>query len=349
MKHDDLTVALIGCGFFARNHMQAWADIPGVRVVGVCDMDIERAERFAEDFHVDHVFSDAATMLQKLDPTIVDIATTVGSHRALVEHAVKPGRTVICQKPFAETLRDAAAMVAAADSAAATLLVHENFRWQKPFRVMRDLIEERDIGPLQFAKFSFRHGFDIYAHQPYLAEVERLALMDVGLHIFDLARHFMGEAQTISCVTQRLNPMVKGEDAFSTLMRHQGDGVSICDCSFSSTIDPEPFPETTAHIEGRGGTLILEQAYRLRLHTQGGTEAFDVEPDVPAWGEKPWHGVQDSVLQFQTHAVDVARGQANGQPTGADNVYTLRAMLAAYESARTESTVSLENWTEPTS
>ena len=38
---------LIGCGFFARNHMQAWAGIEGVEIVGVCDTDPAKAQAFA--------------------------------------------------------------------------------------------------------------------------------------------------------------------------------------------------------------------------------------------------------------------------------------------------------------
>ena len=74
---------LIGCGFFARNHMRAWADLAPARIVGVCDFDPAKAAAFGQDFGVEHVFTDAARMLDTLSPDFVDIATPVPSHRAL--------------------------------------------------------------------------------------------------------------------------------------------------------------------------------------------------------------------------------------------------------------------------
>jgi hypothetical protein len=57
-----------------------------------------------------------------------------------------------------------------------------------------------------------------------------------------------------------------------------------------------------------------------------------VEPEVPAWGEKPWHVVQDSVRNFERHVLAVLRGEAEPQPSGADNLRTLALCLAAYDS-----------------
>ena len=92
---------LIGCGFFARNHMHGWADAPGAEIVGVCDIDPAKAAAFARDFGA-RPFTDAAAMLAELSPDFVDVATTVATHRPLVELALAHGALTICQKPFAD-------------------------------------------------------------------------------------------------------------------------------------------------------------------------------------------------------------------------------------------------------
>ncbi len=332
---------LIGCGFFARNHMHGWAGLPGVDIVAVCDLDQDRAQAFARDFGVAHAFTDASQALAQIKPDFVDIATTVGSHRALVELAARHTRLVICQKPFAETLADGQAMVAACQSAGIPLIVHENFRWQAPFRALKESLDRGDIGPPRFLRLSFRHGFDIYANQPYLAEVPDLALTDVGLHLFDLARHLMGDVTRMSCETQRRNPAVKGQDAFLASLRHASGAVSSVDCSFHTRLSPDPFPETLAWLEGDSGTLELTQGYRLRLHTRSGVTETDVEPAVPAWGEKPWHGVQDSVAAFEAHVAQVLAGRADPQPSGAHNLETLALTQAAIRSAQTGQAVDM--------
>lgn len=332
---------LIGCGFFAENHMQAWAGLEGAQIIALCDRDIEKAQAMAATFGIEQVFGDAHEMFAEVSPDFVDVATTAATHRPLVEMAVRHAPTVICQKPFAETLEDAQAMVAAAQTAGAQLIVHENFRWQRPFVEIKDLIAAGRIGTPHWARFSFRHGYDNYGNQPYLAKIERFTIMDVGLHLFDLARHFMGEVTDLSCTTQRLNPIVRGEDAFTALLAHDSGATSICDCSFWTTLDPDPFPRTLAQIEGSAGTITLDAEFRITLHTDGAHSVIEAEPAVPDWGARPWHGVQDSVIRFQAHALRVMRGEDQPQPSGEDNLRTLELALAAYDAAEGRRTITM--------
>lgn len=338
--------ALIGCGFFANNHMHAWAGIAGAHIVAVCDRDEGKASAMAARFGIGKVYSEAKEMLAKEQLEFVDIATTSGSHRTLVELAAPQVKLVICQKPMADTMADAEAMVAAARSAGIPLVIHENFRWQRPFRDIARRLATAELGKVHFARFSFRHGYDTYVYQPYLAEIERFTIMDVGLHLFDLSRHLLGETTTISCRTQRLNPLVRGEDAFTALVGHESGATSVVDCSFHSKLTPHRFPQTTAWIEGDRGTIDLGEDYCMTVHGADGRQSFDVEPEVPAWGERPWHVVQDSVIAFERHVIDVLNGRAPPQPSGEHNLRTLALALAAYESAATGSVVDLRHWKE---
>jgi len=331
MKHRGV---LIGCGFFANNHLHGWKSLDGADLVAVCDLDAEKAARAAAQFGIARTYTDATAMLETEKPDFVDIVTTVESHRPLVELACRSGASVvICQKPFAQTQADGEAMVAAAEAAGARLIVHENFRWQKGLIALKQRLDEGQIGTPHFARFQFRTHYDIYQNQPYLAQIERFLIFDVGLHLFDLVRHFMGEVAHIACQTQSLNPLVRGEDSFTSLLRHSSGTVSVVDASYYTWHSPELFPQTLARIEGDAGSLELLEGYRLRLHTPGGLGEFDVEPEVPRWGEKPWHAVQDSVVRFQSHVLDVLSGTAEPQPSGADNLKTLALALAAYDSA----------------
>ncbi|WP_299681524.1 Gfo/Idh/MocA family oxidoreductase [uncultured Roseobacter sp.] len=336
--------ALVGCGFFARNHMHGWQDVPGAQIVAVCDLDQSKAEAFSRDFGGRRVFTDVQRMLSEMDLDFVDVATTPPSHRPLVECVAGSGVAVICQKPIADTYADAKAMVAAAETAEVPFFIHENFRWQKGIMAAKALIDQGQIGTLRFARFSFRHGYDNYVNQPYLAEIQRFALMDVGIHLYDVARHVMGEVQHVSCETQRRNPIVAGEDAFTSLLRHTNGGVSMVDCSFHSTIRPEPFPESLLWIEGDTGTVELRTDFTLTLHTEDGAETQDVEADVPRWGGRPWHVVQDSVINFQAHVVDVLNGKTHPQPSGADNLKTLALALASYDAMQSASVIDMKAW-----
>lgn len=346
MSDVPLRGALIGCGFFAENHLNGWSALPGVTLAAVCDLDGAKARDAASRFGIAGVYTDAAAMLAAEQPDFVDIVTTSPSHRPLVELAARQRVPAICQKPFADTLEDATAMVEACRAAGVPLMVHENFRWQRPFRAMGEIVDSGGLGRLNFARFSFRHGFDAYSNQPYLAEVERFTIMDVGLHVYDLARRFLGEVEHLVCRTQRLNPIVRGEDSFHASLRHMSGAVSICDVSFWSRRHPEPFPQTLAVIEGDEGTLELSEDYRLFLHRAGSREEVEAAPEVPSWGERRWHGVQESVAAIQAHWIDCLRTGTEPRPTGADNLRTLILALASYDSAERSAgvTITPEGW-----
>ena len=111
---DSVRGALIGCGFFAENHLNAWRDL-GANIVAVCDIDLGKAESAASRHKIARAYSDANEMLRTEKPDFVDIVTTVPSHRMLVELAAKNGVGAICQKPFATNLADADAMIAACE------------------------------------------------------------------------------------------------------------------------------------------------------------------------------------------------------------------------------------------
>lgn len=225
--------------------MLASPGIKGVSIVAVCDRDPVRAESFGWKSEAD-AFTDAVAMLAVVAPDFTDVTTTVASHRALIELAAHNSRCVICQKPFAETLKDGIAMVAACKAAGIPLMVHENFRWQSPYRALGAALATGVIGPPTFLWLSFRHGFDIYANQPYLAEIKDLALTDVGLHLFDIARFLMGDVTRVFCQTKRVNPRVVGQEAFLAALRHGSGAVSSVECSFFSHYAPDRFVQTLA-------------------------------------------------------------------------------------------------------
>jgi predicted dehydrogenase len=324
---------VIGCGFFAANHLQGWADLGGVEIVAVCDRDRARAEAAAARFGIGRVHDDAAAMLAAERPDFVDIVTTVESHKALVELAAGAGVAAICQKPFACDLAEGRAMVAACERAGVPLMVHENFRWQSPLLAVKAAIDAGRIGRPTYGRISFRHAYDIYANQPYLLTEPRLAIQDLGIHLLDLARFYLGEASRLYCRTQRLNPKVTGEDSAVVVLDHLGGAVSLVDFSFWTKAEPDPFPETLVRIEGDLGTIELDQGYRLAISRPGEREERQVEPAVPAWGAKPWHNIQESVVNIQRHWLECLRTGQAPATSGADNLKTLELVLAAYDSA----------------
>ncbi|MEF2549807.1 Gfo/Idh/MocA family oxidoreductase [Aurantimonas sp. A2-1-M11] len=335
--------ALIGCGFFAQNQLHAWRDIAGAEITALCDRDPERLAATAAAFGIERTYEDAAAMLAAEQPDFVDIATTVQSHRPLVEMAAAAKCHVICQKPFAETMDDARAMVAAVEEAGRTLMVHENFRWQSAIRRAIDTVRGGAIGTPFFGRVTFRSGYDVYSGQPYLAEGERFIIEDLGIHILDISRALFGDVARISATTRRVNPAIRGEDVATMLLAHEGGVTSVVDCSYATRRTPETFPQSLLEIDGTEGTLRLDAGYRMVVQTGGDETVTDVSPPVLPWAERPWHNIQESVRIIQAHFVDCLREGRQPETSGADNLKTLALVQAAYRSAETDETVRLSD------
>src|SRR5712671_1606238 len=132
---------IIGCGYFAQFHIEAWRRIPEVELVAAADPDLARARQAAP-----RVYSTAEEMLDGERLDFVDIVTRADSHLPLVRLAASRKIPAICQKPMAANWADAVAMVDAADAAGIPLMIHENWRWQPWYRAAKGILDRGEIG-----------------------------------------------------------------------------------------------------------------------------------------------------------------------------------------------------------
>jgi D-apiose dehydrogenase len=332
---------LIGCGFFAISHLHGWRDVKGAEIVAICDRSPERLKIAGDQFGIAARYQDAAGMLAKEKLDFVDIATTAPTHRALAELAARHKLAVICQKPFAPTLQDAKAIVAACAMADVPLMVHENFRWQSPMQVVKRIIVAGEIGDAFWGRVSFRSAYDVFSGQPYLAEGERFIVEDLGIHALDIARFLFGDALNVSARTTRVNPKIRGEDVATILLDHGGGITSVVDCSYATHNEEELFPQTLLEIDGTRGTLRLGVSYALTVTSKETTRREDVSPPLLPWASRPWHNIQESVVHIQQHWVDCLRDGKEPQTSGRDNLKTFALMEAVYRSAAELRTISL--------
>ena len=332
---------MIGCGFFAQNHLHAWRDIEGVDVVALCDNDQSNLFATSKEFKIRRQFTDAVELFKYGQFDIVDIATTAPSHRSLVEMAAQHTKHIICQKPFAESVKDARAMVGAVEATGKTLMVHENFRWQSAVRTVIEELRKGTIGEPFFGRVSFRSGFDVFSGQPYLAEGERFIIEDLGIHILDIARALFGDVARISATKRRINPSIRGEDVATMFLEHTGGATCIVDCSYATRRQIEAFPETVIEVDGNKGTISLDLGYKMTVQANGQSEIRDLSPPLLPWASKPWHNIQESVRTIQEHFINCLHEGCEPETSGHDNLQTLSLVEAAYLSASEHRTVEM--------
>lgn len=322
----------VGAGFFSRNHLHAWAEVDGAEIAAICDRDPARAEAAAKEFGIGEWHADASVLnTGRFD--FVDICTTMETHEALVGIAVEAGVPVIVQKPFAPDIASCVRIEAKARKAGVPVMLHENFRFQKIFRRLREVLDSGLIGEVTFGRLNWRNDIDVYTNQPYLLKTERFMIMDVGIHMLDLARFLLGNAHSVSCFNQSVKEGLAGEDAATMMLRHDNAAVSVVDVSYATHRHPNPFPQTLGEIEGRLGTIQILEGQVLRIHTAEGRRDEVIEADGRSWTSAPWTQIQDSVPRTQQHFVDALRAGVEFETSARDSLQTYALAEAAYRSA----------------
>lgn len=334
-------VGVVGCGFFAQLHLHAWRELPNVELAAVCDRDQAKAQRAAQAFGAACYF-DAEQMFREGRLDFVDIATTMESHLALTRAALAAGLGVIVQKPLAPTWEECCAIAAAARAAGRPVMVHENFRFQRPMLRAREIIRAGEIGASTWGRISFRTAFDFYANQPYLRTQERLIMLEVGVHLTDLARVFFGEVIEVSAMTQRLADDIRGEDQATVLCRHAAGAVSVLDVSFESRPEIEPMAQTLVYVEGERGSVVIGMDFKLAIRSGSEVRHETTTPRPLSWAG-PWAVASESIVNIFEHWVDAfAQGRAP-ETSVFDNLKSYAIVMAAYEAQRLGRTVAPKN------
>lgn len=336
-------VAVIGLGYFSTFHLAAWVAHPGAEVIGATDTNPDRIA-WAKATHGVPGAPDAAALLAG-SPDIVDIVAPPPAHAALIRAALAPGRVIICQKPFCTGIAEAEAIIAEADAAGATLVIHENFRFQPWHRTLGSLLHSGDLGQIYQARFHFRPGDGrgpkaYAARQPAFRTMPRLLIHETGVHFADLFGWLFGEITHVYADLRQLNPALKGEDAGYLLLDHAGGTRTVFDGNRLSDHATDNPRRTMGEmwIEGEAGTLRLDGAGRIWRRDFGALAETEVPVTLPVDDTTFGGGCVAALID---HVVRAQAGRGVYENTALEYLTVMRASAAAYRSAEAGAKVAL--------
>lgn len=341
---EELDIAIVGLGYFSQFHLTAWASLDGIGTISVTDPKPDRVQWAKDHYHVTG-YHDVASLFADASPDIVDIIAPPVAHAALIHELAGPDRILICQKPFCTSLEEAERMAEYAEQAGATLMIHENFRFQPWYRSVKQLLDQGKLGQVYQCRFSLRpgdgQGEDAYlSRQPAFRSMPRLLIHETGVHFIDLFRWLFGEITAVYADIRRLNPVLAGEDAGMLLLDHTSgvqslfDGNRLVDC----TADNPRKTMGEMSIEGEKGVLRLDGQGLLHFRAFGEQK----ECLVPLAGH-----VDDTsfgggcVEALIRHVVAAVKGQGALENTVGDYLPVIRASEAAYASAEQRRKITL--------
>jgi predicted dehydrogenase len=287
-----LGVAVIGAGMAGRAHIAGYRSatsiagppLPEIRLVAVADVNTELAGRAARDFGYQRAESSWQAVAEADDIDVVSVVVANHLHREVVEGLLAAGKHVLCEKPFAPTIADAEAMVAAAKASSAQTAVGFTFRRSPAITAIRDQVRGGEIGrPVHFnGHYWCDYGVDPKGPMSwrYQGPPGSGALADIGSHLLDLAEFVCGPISSVSGavlstqITQRALPL-------GTAIGH---GAAELSDDYRPVENDDLVTFLATFASGAVGTLSASRVafghpngLGFELFTQSGAATFDLE------------------------------------------------------------------------
>ena len=201
---------MVGYKFMGRAHSHAYRDIPMFfpdaprPVLGAIAGRNEAALNAAADvFEVPLRFTDWREMVRSPEVDVVDVAAPGDAHHEIAIAAAEAGKHVICEKPLANTLAQARAMLAAVEKAGVRHGVIFNYRFLPAVQLAQQMIASGRIGRVYHVRAQFLQDWILDPEFPLVWRLKKEtagsgALGDLGAHIIDMARFLVGEFEEVS-------------------------------------------------------------------------------------------------------------------------------------------------------
>lgn len=202
-----MRIGMVGHAFMGAVHSQAWRtaphffDLPPLELAAICGRDEDRVRAAADKFGWRSYETDWRALVARDDIDIVDICTPGDSHAAIAIAALQEGKHVLCEKPLANTVAEAVAMVAAAERAPGFAMTAFNYRRVPALALARRLIEAGKLGTLRQVRAQYLQDWLVDPNFPltWRLDAEQAgsgALGDLGAHIIDLSQWLTGQRIT---------------------------------------------------------------------------------------------------------------------------------------------------------
>lgn len=348
-----IRIGIIGAGNIGNVHMSEFSKLADeCKITSVTDAYLPLAEARAQQYGVPNVAASPEELIARDDVDAVVIGVPNQFHAPIAVQALEAGKHVLLEKPMAINADAARSIMRAARASNKTLMMSHQMRWESVPMQIKAQAERGEFGKIYSAKTGWFRRKGIPGWGTWFTRMDQSGggpLIDIGVHMLDLALHLMGSPKPVSvygATYAEFGPKKKG---IGTWGKPNWDGI----------YDVEDFATALIKMED-GSTLTLEVSWAVHMDTdstpfihlmgsEGGatyrgrqgkllTEKFDrpMETDitVPEGDEGPRQRMSKHFLE----CVREGKEPLTSALSGFTNMLILDAI---YESSRTGGEVKL--------
>ena len=277
----EVGIALVGHRFMGKAHSNAYRQVvpfmsprltPRMKVL--CGRDARAVSQAARELGWEQSATDWREVVKRKDIDLVDIATPGDSHAEIAIAAARAGKAVFCEKPLANNVREAEAMLKAVQKAGVVHMLCHNYRRVPAVMLAKSLIEAGEIGRVYHFRGTYLQDWILDPDLPLLWRFQKGkagsgALGDIASHSLDLGRFLVGEIAEVSGALEtfiKTRPLV---DNPSKRGRVTVDDASAAVVRFANG--------ALGTIEGTRVAAGRKNYNRFEINGSKGTIAFDLE------------------------------------------------------------------------
>lgn len=338
-----MRVIQVGLGGMGNTWLRAVGRSPEVEFAGFVEIDDEIARAQSEAYNLDQslIYKSLPEALQALEADAVLNVTPPQFHREICVAALEAGAPVLTEKPLADTLEDARAIAATAESTNLLCSVAQNYRYRPLTQTIKAVLESGELGALGAVQAEFYRGPHFGG---FREEMAHPLILDMSIHHFDLMRFFINsDAAAISA--RSWNPPWSwfSGDASAAVQIEFGSGVqatyagSWCSQAFETSWNANWRFECE-----RGALLVdddrifVQRLLRVDEGARGLASAHDEARELPLIAME--REGQDYLLHEFYGAVT---GGAATATTAQDNIHTMDFVFGVMRACDSGETVNL--------
>lgn len=308
----DPRIAVVGAGSLSTKRIYPNLGAAGAELVGVCDLDTEKAERNARRFG-GRAFGDLEAMLAELKPDGVIVCIGPEAHAEIASQIPRLGYPVYTEKPPAASAADALAVarVAAETGLLCTTAFKKRYtfaanravEWLSQFPVEDRYMISIDYCSAQYSNDSPRRSF----------------LLDFCIHIIDLVGYLFGDVESVFA-------FAKGMDAYAVSLRFTSGAVGTLSLNCGRSFQV-PTEETEISVRG-GNFMTIHNSSSWRISEGGKPVEWREPPTFTSSGDS---GNDTGHL---AELVDYVEALREGRTTTRSQIYESYKSLVLYEAIR---------------
>ncbi len=191
-----LRAGVIGLGWAGQQHMRSYQLDDRAELVALAGLEADRLVGLGDQYGVEHRYADWQTMIAETELDVLSVCTPTALHAPMAIGALNAGIHVLSEKPMAENADSAQRMVDAARAGDRVLDVTFNHRRNGDVIAAKKIVDQGVLGPIYYAKAGWLRRAGIPGLDSWFT-TKALAgggpMMDIGVHMLDIALHLMGE------------------------------------------------------------------------------------------------------------------------------------------------------------